>query len=100
MTEEQRVKLENLITDFEVTVVTANADWGTAEFRKYALKQKQEAHDRITDFLTEIQDDLDRLFHGLARQMRDRELDPHIVNRLNTIAIQHIHDRYEDVGVK
>ena len=26
MTEEQRVKLENLITDFEVTVVTANAD--------------------------------------------------------------------------
>jgi hypothetical protein len=44
-----------LITDFEVTVVTANADWGTAEFRKYARKQKQEAHDRITNFLTEIQ---------------------------------------------
>ena len=55
MTEEQRVKLENLITDFEVTVVTANTDWVNAEFRKYALKQKQEAHDRITDFLTEIQ---------------------------------------------
>tara|TARA_R100001244_G_scaffold91065_1_gene69015 strand:+ start:359 stop:631 length:273 start_codon:yes stop_codon:yes gene_type:complete len=56
MTEEQRVKLENLITDFEVTVVTANADWGTAEFRKYARKQKQEAHDRITDYLTVIQE--------------------------------------------
>ena len=55
MTEEQRVKLESLIADFEVTVVTANADWGTAEFRKWARKQKQEAHDRITDFLTEIQ---------------------------------------------
>ena len=56
MTEEQRVRLENLITDFEVTVVTANADWGTAEFRKYARKQKQEAHDRITDYLTVIQE--------------------------------------------
>ena len=88
MTEGQRVRLEGLIDEYgRISNEMCCGFYGRKEEGK-ALKD-------ITDFMTEIQDDLDRLFHGLARQMRDRELDPHIVNRLNTIAIQHIHDSYE-----
>jgi hypothetical protein len=52
MTEEQRVKLENLITDFEVTVILA----ALPENRKLVRKERDKAHARITDYLTVIQE--------------------------------------------
>jgi|TARA_R110000824_G_scaffold124614_4_gene283318 hypothetical protein len=51
MTEKQRVKLEELITDFEVTVLIAALPIN----QKLVRKERDKAHDRITNYLTVIQ---------------------------------------------
>tara|TARA_R110000765_G_scaffold285143_2_gene381808 strand:- start:674 stop:916 length:243 start_codon:yes stop_codon:yes gene_type:complete len=51
MTEKQRIKLEELINDFEVTVILA----ALPENRFLVRKERDKAHDRITDHLDTIQ---------------------------------------------
>jgi len=51
MTEEQRVTLEQLISEFEQVVLLAHEH----EDNKYSLSQRDKAYDRITDHLKYIQ---------------------------------------------
>ena len=51
MTEEQRVELEELINEFEMTVLLAHEHGDN----KYGRRQVEKARDRITDHLTLIQ---------------------------------------------
>ena len=60
MTEEQRVKLEELIFSFEQVVLLAeataiNGKWPDAVGREYALSEVEKARDRITNHLDKIQ---------------------------------------------
>ena len=60
MTEEQRVKLEELIFSFEQVVLLAeataiNGKWPDAVGREYALSEVEKARDRITKHLDKIQ---------------------------------------------
>ena len=52
MTEEQRVKLEELITDFEQVVLLAH---GHGFSREYGRSERGKAYDRITNHLDLIQ---------------------------------------------
>jgi len=52
MTEEQRVKLEELISEFEQVVLLAH---GHGFSREYSHSQREKAYDRITDHLDLIQ---------------------------------------------
>ena len=57
MTEEQRVKLEQLISEFEQVVLLAHDGFSlpTKYSQEYGLSQRDKAYDRITDHLKYIQ---------------------------------------------
>ena len=50
MTEEQRVKLEELISDFEQVVLLAHPS-----YQSWSRSEREKAYDRITDHLDMIQ---------------------------------------------